>query len=124
MRKALVIADDLSGAAEIAGIGHRYGLPTRLARERPKFFPPGLTVIDTESRSLPPAEAATTVARCVAGIDPGAFDLIYKKTDSVLRGPVAAEIDALMTALRRPAGLLVPQNPTRARVIANGTYFI
>jgi uncharacterized protein YgbK (DUF1537 family) len=124
MRKALVIADDLSGAAEIAGIGHRYGLPTRLARERPRFFAPGLTVIDTDSRSLPPEEAAAAVARCVAGIDPSTFDLIYKKTDSVLRGPVAAEIDALMTALRRPAALLVPQNPSRARVIANGTYSI
>ena len=29
MKRVLVIADDLSGAAEIAGIGRRYGLPTR-----------------------------------------------------------------------------------------------
>src|SRR5918993_5639252 len=120
MRKALVIADDLSGAAETAGIGHRYGFPTKLARERPKFFAPGLTVIDTDSRSLPPEEAAAAAMRAVAGIDPASFDLIYKKTDSVLRGPIAWELDALMTALRCPAAVLVPQNPSRARVIAPG----
>ena len=110
MRKALVIADDLSGAAEIAGIGRRYGLPTKLARERPKFFPPGLTVIDTDSRSLPPEEAAAAAARAVAGIDPTSFDLIFKKTDSVLRGPIAwepagaAEADVVLVGAR---GLLL-----------------
>jgi hypothetical protein len=124
MRKALVIADDLSGAAEIAGIGHRYGLPTRLVRQRPTFFAPGLTVIDSDSRSLAPADAAQRVTQCVAGVDPGSFDLIYKKTDSVLRGPIAAELDALLTALNRHAALFVPQNPTRARVIADGVYTI
>ena len=125
MRKALVIADDLSGAAEIAGIGHRYGLPTRLARESPRVFAPGLTVIDTDSRSLAHDDAAAAVARSVQGIDPASFDVIYKKTDSVLRGPIAAELDALMTTLRRPAAVLVPQNPSRARVIAShGTYTI
>lgn len=124
MRKALVIADDLSGAAEIAGIGYRYGLPTRLVRERPRGFAAGLTVIDSDSRSLSPADAASRVSACIEGIDPASFDLIYKKTDSVLRGPVAAEIDALMTTLDRPAALLVPQNPTRARVIVGGIYTI
>jgi uncharacterized protein YgbK (DUF1537 family) len=124
MRKALVIADDLSGAAEIAGIGYRYGLPTRLVRERPKAFAPGLTVIDSDSRSLSLADAAKRVGECIAGIDPTGYDLIYKKTDSVFRGPIAAELGALMTALNRPAALLVPQNPTRARVIAGGIYTI
>ena len=76
MRKALVIADDLSGAAEIAGIGHRYGLPTRLVRERPTSFAPGLTVIDSDSRSLAPADAARRVSECVPGVDPASFDLI------------------------------------------------
>ena len=50
MTRVLVIADDLSGAAEIAGVGLRYGLPTRLLRERPVECGEGLTVIDSDSR--------------------------------------------------------------------------
>ncbi|HEV2292698.1 MAG TPA: four-carbon acid sugar kinase family protein [Tepidisphaeraceae bacterium] len=124
MRKALVIADDLSGAAEVAGIGHRYGLPTRLVRRPPVNFDPGLTVIDTDTRLLPPADAAAAVIRFTAEAGVGVFDLIYKKSDSVLRGPVAAELDALLPALGRTSALLAPQNPSLGRVIVGGEYYI
>ena len=50
MNSILVIADDLTGAAEIAGIGHYYGLPTRVIRDRPARRESGLTVADTDSR--------------------------------------------------------------------------
>lgn len=124
MQNALVIADDLTGAAEIAGIGHRYGLPARLVCRPPTSFRPGLTVVDTDTRMLTPADAAAEVTRFVAEARGRRFDLVYKKTDSVLRGPIAAELDALLIALNRNSAVLAPQNPSRGRVIIGGEYRI
>jgi uncharacterized protein YgbK (DUF1537 family) len=57
--------------------------------------------VDTETRSLPPEAAdalAGKVARSIAAAHP---ELVYKKCDSVLRGPVAAESLAIARALAR-----------------------
>src|SRR5262245_46148285 len=119
MRRALVIADDLSGAAEIAGIGTRFGLPTRLALDRVDNFADGLTVIDSDSRSLPPVQAAQRVGQLISGVDSHHFDFIYKKTDSALRGHIVAELSAVLHQFDEPAALLLPQNPSRGRVIVD-----
>jgi uncharacterized protein YgbK (DUF1537 family) len=102
MRRILVIADDLSGAAEITGIGARHGLPVRLERDVPVAAHDGLTVLDTDTRLVPQDEAPERVRRAVRHLRGGDFDLIYKKTDSVFRGPILAELDALMDVFGRP----------------------
>src|SRR3954468_20381794 len=128
IRRGLVIADDLTGAAEIAGIGHRFGLATRLLR-KPATAPgddsnEGLLVLDTDSRSQRPADAAETVRRFVDRLREQPFDLIFKKTDSALRGPVLAEVQSLATAFAKTGALLVPQNPSRGRTIRGSRYYI
>jgi uncharacterized protein YgbK (DUF1537 family) len=60
--------------------------------------------------------------RFVAHVSTNDLDLIYKKTDSVLRGPIAAELGALLEAFARREALLVPQNPSRGRMIVDGEY--
>ena len=124
MRRILVIADDLSGAAEITGIGARHGLSARLDRDAPVVAHDGLTVLDTDTRLLPQDEAAERVRRAVRHLRPGDFELIYKKIDSVFRGPILAELDALMDVFHRPAAVLVAQNPSRGRTIRDGIYRI
>ncbi|HEX3356849.1 MAG TPA: four-carbon acid sugar kinase family protein [Tepidisphaeraceae bacterium] len=124
MRRILVIADDLSGTTEIAGIGHRFGLPTQILRDRPEQIGDGLTVLDTDSRSLDSHQAPETIRRFVANLDPRQFDLIYKKTDSAFRGQIRSEVLALISAFNFSAALLLPQNPSRGRTIANGEYRI
>ena len=124
MPRILVIADDLSGAAEITGIGARHGLAARLERDAPLAVHEGLTVIDTDTRLLPQDEAAERLRRFVRHLKAGDFDLIYKKTDSALRGPLLAEIEALMEAFGSRAALLVAQNPSRGRTIDRGEYRI
>jgi uncharacterized protein YgbK (DUF1537 family) len=52
------------------------------------------------------------------------YQLIYKKTDSVLRGPVLAEVQALLPAFGRSTALLIPQNPSRGRTVVEGIYMI
>ncbi len=124
MKSVLVIADDFTGAAEIAGIGLRYGLPAHMARDVPPPWRKGLTVIDTDTRLLPPEEAYKRVQHLLSRLSTSHFDLVYKKVDSVMRGPVLAELEAVMSSLRRPGVLLAPQNPSRGRIIRGGEYRI
>jgi len=102
MKRILAIADDFTGAAEIAAAGLRCGLNSRVLRVSAADDFDGLTVIDTDSRLLPPEEAAAAVEYALGGVKPTSYELVYKKTDSVLRGPVAAEVMAVLKALGRP----------------------
>ena len=138
MPRVLAIADDLSGAAEIAAIGARHGLAARLERDlvecptvpAASASPPierqrrSVLVIDTDTRLLDPDIAADAVRRAVRHLRPAEFDLVYKKTDSVLRGPILAEVEAIAEELKRDAVLLVAQNPSRGRTIRDGEYRI
>ncbi|MEO6434507.1 MAG: four-carbon acid sugar kinase family protein [Tepidisphaeraceae bacterium] len=125
MTNVLVIADDLTGAAEIAGIATRHGLPTRLVREKPATpLPLGLTVLDTDTRLLPPHEATRAVRGFIDDLRADEFDLVFKKTDSALRGPILAEVEAIMDSLGHRSAILVPQNPSRGRTIVGGQYHI
>jgi uncharacterized protein YgbK (DUF1537 family) len=49
---------------------------------------------------------------------------IYKKTDSVLRGQVTAELEAILKELGYHRALLLPANPALGRTICDGRYFI
>jgi uncharacterized protein YgbK (DUF1537 family) len=51
-------------------------------------------------------------------------DWIYKKTDSVLRGQVTPEIEAIMEELGINRALLAPANPSLGRVIQDEKYFV
>lgn len=119
----LVIADDLTGAAELAGIGLRYGLTTEVRMEVPASTEAGLLVIATDTRSMDPVSAVAameTVTKQAMRLQPR---WIYKKTDSVLRGHVAGEIRAQMEVLGRHRCLLAPANPALGRTIQEGKYF-
>ena len=122
----IVIADDLSGAAEIAGIGLRYGLSTRLVLDARNIGTASstLTVINADTRAMPKSEAMQVVAELMRQIDRDA--VFFKKIDSVMRGHVVGEIDAVLNAADRfDRVLIVPQNPTRKRVIdASGNYLV
>jgi hypothetical protein len=119
-----VIADDFSGAAELANAAVHAGFSTEVQLR----FQPGTAAdvicLDTGTRSLPPESAAKRVeeiARAMAAIRP---ELVYKKCDSVLRGPVAAECLAVARALGNERVLLIPANPSRQRIIRGGEYFV
>ena len=53
-----VIADDLSGAAEIGAVGLRYGLDAEIVACGDKCGRSGLVCVDTDSRSCTATEAA------------------------------------------------------------------
>ena len=118
------VADDFTGAAEIGAVGLRHGLRAEVVLAGEPSGDPDLVCIDTDSRSC----NATTAARRAAGAalllrDRGAT-WIYKKTDSVLRGNVTPEIEAIVKQLGLSGAVLAPGNPSLGRTIVNGRYFV
>lgn len=124
MPRILVIADDLTGAAEISGIAWRHGLPTRLFRDVGFITEPGVTVVDTDSRLSTPAGAIEILGRLLADIRLDDLDVVFKKTDSVLRGSVLTELEFVLERFGLKNALLVPQNPSRSRTISGGVYYV
>ena len=119
-----VIADDLTGAAELGGIGLRYGFRVEIGMEVPQSTRADLLVISTDTRSMPESGASKTVTKVSTALLDLQPELIYKKTDSVLRGHVMAETLAQLQVTGQPKALIVPANPMLGRTLTNGQYFL
>ncbi len=119
-----VIADDFTGAAEIGGVGLRYGLKVVIETSVQESAATDLLIIATDLRSLPQEEASVKVqeiSRQILLLNPR---FIYKKLDSVLRGNIAVEINAQLSILGKKRAILVPGNPGLGRTVENGHYYI
>lgn len=88
----VVLADDLSGAAESASGFLDRDVSLSLGVPPVGEVPTEVTVVDLHSRKLSPADAAASV-RETLGVFSGAR--VVKKIDSLLRGNVDAEVGAL-----------------------------
>jgi uncharacterized protein YgbK (DUF1537 family) len=119
-----VIADDFTGAAEIAGISLRYGLTVELYLGEVITTNSDVLVICTDSRSLNVEDAKRVTAAAIENISGLHPTLIYKKIDSVLRGHVAEEVNVQMKLCGFKKALVIPANPSLGRIINNGEYFI
>jgi uncharacterized protein YgbK (DUF1537 family) len=119
-----VIADDLTGAAELGAVGWRYGLRAEVIVSGDPGTGPDLICIDTDSRSCCREESAKRAASAAAKLRQAGAKWIYKKVDSVLRGQVIAEVEAIMRQLDVSRALLAPANPSLGRTIRDETYFI
>ena len=124
MKKILIIADDLSGAADcaigFASVGHR--VVVMLEAQREQMDPHAdTTAVDTDTRRLTPAQAATRTAAAFDALG-GPEHRLYKKIDSTLRGNWAAEVAALQPA----AGLAIvaPAFPATGRVLRGARVFV
>ena len=121
----IVIADDITGAAEIAGIAFACGEDVRLVCgcDTATYSTNETTVIATDTRSMSETEAVAETRYIASSIihHPSS---IFKKTDSALRGHVVAELLTLMQAMGYERVVYLPANPSKGRIIRNGTYYI
>jgi len=119
-----IIADDLTGAAEMAGICLRFGLTVQLCTENMGATTADVLIVSTDSRSMSaPAAIAITESVChkVLSLQP---TFIYKKVDSVLRGYVVEELQIQMKLMGKKSAILLPANPSLGRTIQQGIYYI
>ena len=119
-----VIADDLTGAAEIGAVGLRHGLRAEIVRRGDPSGRAEVVCVDTDSRSCAADEAGQRAAAAAKLLRAAGAEWIYKKVDSVLRGQVTAEVEAVMKQLQLNRALLLPANPSLGRVIRDGQYFV
>ena len=125
----IVIADDITGAAEIAGLAFSYGLSTELQIVQPvdgsiSFAKDtDVHVLATDTRSMTAEEAILETNRNANYLLP-LSEPIFKKTDSALRGHIVEELKALMETTSKRQALFVPANPSKGRIIKDGIYYI
>ncbi len=124
--KILIVADDLTGAAELGGIAFNCGLTARILfdSEIGFHFPEDVIILDSHSRNMAPEEAYEKLKKLISGIDISSFDLVFKKVDSVLRGSIASEIKAMLDVMQCDQAFLIPANPSMNRIIRSGKYYI
>lgn len=115
----LALADDITGALEVGAL---LAAPVFLSVEATdSLLQSTHCVVDTESRHLGSAEAAGKILNCVCGRKP---DLLYKKTDSTLRGNIGAELAALAQAFPERQILFLPAYPGMGRTVVNGELLV
>ena len=119
-----VIADDLTGAAELGAVGLRLGLKAEILRGGRPSGKAELVCVDTDSRSCAPDEAARLAAAAAKRLRSAGARWIYKKVDSVLRGNVTVEVEAVMRELGFSRAIILPANPSLGRIIRDGEYFV
>jgi D-threonate/D-erythronate kinase len=119
----LVVADDLTGAADAAGAfataGHRVIVHLDYAEPEPGQ----VTVIDTDSRTMAEADAFLATA---AAVELAGEGRVFIKIDSTLRGHVRAAVDGALSALTaRPSRVVVcPAFPARGRTVDAGAVYV
>jgi len=127
----VVIADDLTGAAEVAGIAWQKGLKVRLCigGQSDKTIQDVADVLvvatDTRQQNIRGAVGVTrSIVSSILSHHPADEVVFFKKTDSALRGHIVAELKAMMPLTSKRKALLLAQNPSKGRIISDGVYFI
>jgi uncharacterized protein YgbK (DUF1537 family) len=150
MSRLIIIADDLTGAADTAACFAQAGLRTVVFLPKTGFFLQNPVFSDlpfsetgfsrknrvsidvlslsTDSRQLPAAEAARRVRQSVHWLQQNGFanpdTLFYKKVDSLMRGHPAVELAAMLDALGLDRALVAPAFPAQGRLTLAGQQVI
>jgi D-threonate/D-erythronate kinase len=123
----LILADDLTGAADTATQFAQAGVACAVALgETVPPLHPSISVcaIDTETRHLPPIDAFRKIVSIVKKGRAAGINRFYKKIDSTFRGNVGAELEALLQAAAAHQLLLVPAYPKGGRITRDGCQYV
>ena len=124
----LILADDLSGAADCGVACVCAGLSTVVAlQETAGEVAADVLSLDADTRRMDPEAAAREVSRIVRKYASNKNLFLYKKIDSTLRGNVATELAAALDAHRsanppmaRTMAVMAPAFPAIGRTTVNG----
>jgi uncharacterized protein YgbK (DUF1537 family) len=122
----LIVADDLSGAADCTAGAMRAGLDTRVtlrhALTQNAFVDsPQVWSIDADTRRLPPAVAVSVNTEILKQCRTRG-QLLYKKIDSTLRGNFAAELKAMVEC--GGMAVVAPAFPDAGRSTRDGRQYV
>jgi len=115
-----IVADDLTGALDAAAPFAARGYRTDVVLRSSGPSAADVVARSAESRMLTPDAA---VARTVALARSVTTATLFKKIDSLLRGPLAAEIAALAAAISPDLVIVAPAFPAQGRVTIGGVQY-
>ena len=114
-RPLTIVADDLTGACDAGALfAGRAPVPVTVWPRR-AVADAAVRVVDTETRA-PDAPRKRPSALAAVGSH-GRAGRRFKKIDSTLRGPIGAEVDALMRATGAATAIVCPAFPAQGRVV-------
>ncbi len=118
-----VIADDLSGGMNIGAEFAAAGLKTMLVQD--DFLGEvEVLILDTETRNLTPDAAYARAYHAAQRLQQHAPEAVIKKIDSLLRGSIGQEIEAVQAVFGHPKCLLIAASPKINRHTLGGYQYI
>lgn len=112
----------MTGALEVGAKFSAAGIPALVSAKPLSTCPAGVVVFDTETRHVTPEKAASEVRRFL--LESGPATLIYKKTDSTLRGNISAELQALAQLYPGWGIAYAPAYPAMGRTVKLGVLYV
>src|SRR5215213_5950414 len=128
MPQLVIVADDLTGAADASARFANAGLSTVIHLSSAAIPNTDVVAVSTESRDLEGTGAAAAVRSALSRIISGQRDAapwwIYRKMDSALRGHPRDELLAAMEAIGATRALVAPAFPAQGRTTVGGRQHI
>lgn len=127
--KLLILADDFTGALDTGVQLTKFGASARVVtdvkHDMARLFEDcDVLVIDTETRHAKP-EAAREAVRQLAAQASRVADVIYKKTDSAMRGNIGAELEGVLEGVENGKTVhFAPAYPALNRLTHDGVQYV
>src|SRR5215471_7600629 len=120
----LALADDMTGALETGAKFRAAGIEAVVSAKPVAAAGAQALVLDTETRHLNAAEARRVVREFVTGSGIDSPRLVYKKTDSTLRGNISAELESLAELYPDWRIGYAPAYPALGRTVKSGVLYV
>jgi len=122
----MIVADDLTGAfdSSVPFVGMGVDVVTSLGSFRSANAQARVLSVNTASRHLPPLGSFIAVSGVIEDACKAGVPIIVKKTDSVLRGNVGAELAALWEGVDRATVHFIPAWPSMGRTTSGGIHYV
>jgi len=121
----LIVADDLTGAADAGACFAEAGLSTAIWLAAPAHPVADVLVVSSESRDAPEHEAVRRAHAAIsAAAGAGLASWVYQKIDSALRGHPRAELVTTMAYTGVARALAAPALPSQGRTTVGGKQLV
>ena len=127
IERLAIVADDLTGAIDTAGVFASAGMTAHVSLStstRSRHSDLEVLCVDTGTRYVPATEAASRVREETQALLSAGRTRLYKKVDSTLRGNVAVETAAILEASKAPFAFVAPAFPATGRTQRDGVLYV